>query len=215
MRGQERPDRAGGIPCALTSDPVPTLSPPHPLLGVFRRAEPISGDELARMPDLGPCELVEGRLVLMSPTSWLHGRYVVRVTDALSAFVREHDLGEVHSGEVGVYTGRDPDTVRGADVLFISHERLARVASESFLDVAPELVVEVLSPGNTAEEMQRKTAEYLGVGVERVWVVDPAREAVLVHAGSEPPTVRTVGDTVRGEGILDGFALDVDALFAD
>ncbi len=110
---------------------MPALAPAHPLLGVFRRAEPLSGDELARMPDLGPCELVAGRLVLMSPTSWLHGTYVSLIAARLTVFAEEHRLGKVLTGEVGVYTGRNPDTVRGADALFISHERLARVTSRS------------------------------------------------------------------------------------
>ncbi|MEM1041127.1 MAG: Uma2 family endonuclease [Bacteroidota bacterium] len=190
-----------------------TLAPPHPLLDVFRRAEPLSGDELARMPDLGRCELVEGRLLLMSPTSWFHGRYVVRITAALEDFVADRDLGEVYSGEVGIYTGRDPDTVRGADVLFISHARLARVTSRSFLDVTPEVVVEAISPGNTADEMETKTREYLGAGAEQVWIIEPERKRVRVERAEGAPLVLGPGDVLRGEGLLDRFTLDLDVLF--
>ncbi len=175
----------------------------------------LTGEDLARLPDGERFELVEGCLVTMSPTSWHHGRYVRRITNLLSAFVDAHDLGDVLVGEVGVYVGRDPDTVRAPDVLFISTERLARVRSESYLDVAPELVVEVVSPGNTWQELREKTAEYLAAGVERVWIVEPTRQTVLVYAEPDTPTALKRGDTLRGEGALDGLALDVAALFAD
>ena len=190
-------------------------APSHPLLGVFRRAEPLTGRELAQMPDLGPCELIAGRIVRMSPTSWIHGRYVVRITNALSDFVTAHDLGEVHSGEVGIYTGRNPDTVRGADVLFISDERLARVSSQSYLDVAPELVVEVLSPGNRADDMGLKVYEYLNAGVGHVWVVEPMNHVVQIHGARGGGEARRETDVLRGEGLLEGFALPLSTLFGE
>lgn len=120
----------------------------------------------------------------MGPASWHHGRYVRRITNLLSAFLDAHDLGNVLVGEVGVYVGRGPDTVRAPDVLFISNDRLARVQSESYLDVAPDLVVEMVSPGTVSlnavwEELREKTAEYLAGGVERAWIVEPARRTAL------------------------------------
>ena len=192
---------------------VDTLTTPPPLLDLVRRAEPVTGEELARIPDLGPGELVRGKFVPTSPTGWFHGRYVNAIAKHLTRFAEERDLGEVLTGEVGIYTARDPDTVRGADVLFISHERLARVVSRSYLDVAPELVVEVFSPGNTWDEMRRKAAEYLGAGAERVWVVEPERRAVHVYRAPEAATVLGPGDVLRGEGRLEGFALPLETLF--
>ncbi len=192
---------------------MPARPAPAPLFNVLRRAEPLSGEELAHLPDLGPGELVRGRFVPMSPTSWYHGDYTAELTERLRRFVRERNLGKVLTGEVGLYTGRDPDTVRGADVLFISRERLARVTSRSYLDVAPELVVEVLSPGNTWGEMRRKVAEYLAVGVERVWIVEPERRAVHVYRAPDEAVVLGAGEVLRGEGRLDGFALPLDVLF--
>ena len=204
-------------PAGIRSEPyasvVDTLTAPPPLLDLVRRAEPVTGEELARIPDLGPGELVRGKFIPMSPTNWRHGEYVDDIAHALGRFVRARKLGKVLTGEVGVYTERDPDTVRGADVLFISHERLARVTSQSYLDVAPELVVEVFSPGNTWDEMRRKVAEYLGAGAERVWVVEPERRAVHVYRAPDEATVLGAGDVLRGEGLLEGFALPLDALF--
>lgn len=172
----------------------------------------IAGEELFDMPDLGPCELVKGEIKRMSPTGRIHGNVEARLAQRLSDFVEEHELGEVMVGEVGIYTERNPDTVRGADVLFISHERLGAAASEGFLDVAPELVVEIMSPTNTWEEVRRKIEEYFAIGVERVWIVEPENRAVQVY--QSPDAVHTLSstDVLEGEGMLDGFALPIDTL---
>lgn len=174
----------------------------------------ITGEELARMGDLGPCELVDGRIVPMSPTNWRHGDHVSLITTALRTFVDEHKLGKVLSGEVGIYTRRDPDRVRGADVAFVSTERMAKVASESFLDVAPELAVEVISPGNTWQEMRQKIDEYFAIGVERIWIVEPARRQVLVYRAPNEMSAIDEADRLEGEGLLRGFCLSLSELFA-
>ncbi len=86
----------------------------------------ITGDELAAMGDAGPCELVEGKIVPMTPTGDEHGGYEGNFYAALRSFVEATGSGKVRVGEVGIYTHRNPDTVRAADVLFISNERYAQ-----------------------------------------------------------------------------------------
>ncbi len=81
-------------------------------------AAPVTGEELLRMPWLNPCELIGGRIVRMTPTNPTHGRIEVNVAAALSRFVRTQNLGIVMAGEVGIFTTRNPDTVRAPDVLF-------------------------------------------------------------------------------------------------
>lgn len=174
----------------------------------------ITGEELAGMADLGRCELVHGEIVPMSPTGWKHGRYVAKLTTHLEAFVQPRQLGEVLTGEVGIYTQRRPDNVRAADVTFISTERLGRLQSDSYLDVAPELVVEVISPGNTWREIRDKIDEYFGIGVDRVWIVEPERRQVLVYRGPTELDLLRETDTLPGEGVLHGFALPLAELFA-
>ena len=121
----------------------------------------VTGDELLRMPGLDSCELVAGRVVRMTPTNPSHGRIEVNVAAALKQFVRTRNLGVVMAGEVGVFTSRSPDTVRAPDVLYLSHERNARRSRpQGFLDVAPELVVEILSPTDRPDEVRRKLREY-------------------------------------------------------
>lgn len=107
----------------------------------------ITGDEMFQMKDIDQAELIRGEVVRISPTSYKHGRIEIRIGASLDTFVRKNKLGVVFVGEVGIYTERNPDTVRGADAVFVSHQRLAQVQSESYLDVAPELIVEIISPG--------------------------------------------------------------------
>src|SRR4029453_12314911 len=124
----------------------------------------ITGDELARRPDHDLCELIDGRIVPMSPTNPEHGRIELSIGAALRSFVSTQNLGIVMTGEVGVFTKSHPDRVRGADVVFISpeqHER--RNKGGGFLDVAPELVVEILSPENAHVDMRQKVEEYLTI----------------------------------------------------
>jgi Uma2 family endonuclease len=141
----------------------------------------ITGDELARMPDHELCELVDGRIVPTSPTNPEHGRIEMNVAAAIRAFARTQNLGIVMTGEVGIYTRWNPDRVRGADVIFISHAQYERrTKSRGFLDVAPELVVEILSPENRHVDMREKVREYLTIG-RLVLVVDPDNHTIAAH----------------------------------
>ena len=167
--------------------------------------QPLTGEALFEMPGADRCELVEGEIKRRSPTGWKHGTVEARLAQRLGDFVEEHDLGEVMVGEVGIYTGRDPDTVRAADVLFISHERLKNASPDGFLDVAPALVVEIMSPSNAWEDVRQKIEEYVAIGVEQVWIVEPANRAVLVYRARDAVHTLAEDDTLNGEGPLEGF----------
>ncbi|MBI1878810.1 MAG: Uma2 family endonuclease [Chloroflexi bacterium] len=175
----------------------------------------VTGEALAEMGDIGRCELVEGKIIMRSPTGWRHGKYERRLGNALGDFVDEHSLGEVLVGEVGIYTGRNPDTIRGADVIFISNERLAQIKSASFLDVAPELVVEIMSPDDRWTEVKQKIHEYFSIGVILVWVADPADKSVSVYRSLTDVRIFTENDTLNGEEAMPGFNVSVANLFAD
>ncbi len=183
-----------------------TLVPPETKL--------ITGEALLEMGDIGPCELIEGRIVLMAPTGGEHGLIEFNLGGELRAFVRQHKLGWILGGEVGIYTRRNPDSVRGADVVFISKERLA-APPKKFLEIAPELVVEVISPTDRWQEVHEKIEEYFAIGVERVWVVEPASRTVRVYRSLIEMQRLAEGDTLLGEGALAGFVLPVTEIFAD
>ncbi|OQY34476.1 MAG: hypothetical protein B6243_05495 [Anaerolineaceae bacterium 4572_5.2] len=185
---------------------IPTFSPPA-------NDARITGEELFAMGDIGRTELVRGEIIYMSPTGYLHGFIEVRIAKLLSLFVDERKPGRVLGGEVGIYIARNPDTVRGADVAFISNERLAQAKSQSFLDVAPELIVEVMSPDDRWVDIHDKLAEYLAIGVQMVWVANPLRQQVHVYHSLTDIKILSAGDELTGEDALPGFSAPVSALF--
>jgi Uma2 family endonuclease len=172
----------------------------------------ITGDELARMPDHELCELVDGRIVPMSPTNPDHGRIEMNVAAELRGFARGQNLGIVMTGEVGIFTRWNPDRVRGADVVFISHVQYERrTKTRGFLDVAPELVVEILSPENRHVDMREKVREYLAIGVRLVLVVDPDTRTIAAHRPDGTVLRYREGDVVPCDEVLPGFGLPVAA----
>jgi Uma2 family endonuclease len=192
--------------------PVPVSSPaPSPAV---EAPHLVTGDQLAQLGNIGRTELVKGVIIHMSPTGYLHGRIEGNLGAILRAFVSQHKLGEVLVGEVGIYTARGPDTVRGADVAYISNERLARVQSSSYLDVAPELVVEVLSPDDRWGDLVDKLSEYLAVGVQVVWVADPKTQSVYVYHSLNKVQHFSVEDALPGGDVLPDLSVPVAELFA-
>lgn len=174
----------------------------------------ITGEELLAMGDIGRCELIDGRIVFMSPAGGEHGFVEFNLGAELRAFVRQQQLGWVLGGETGIYIRRNPDRVRGADVVFISKEKLPNLPG-GFLEVAPELVVEIISPNDRWQDMREKLADYFSIGVEQVWVVEPASRKVLLYRSLTDIQEFAEHETLVGEGILAGFKLNVIELFAE
>lgn len=176
-------------------------------------AQQISGEELLELGDIGPCELVEGRIVLMRPPGVEHGRIETRLARYLDVFIEEQDSGWVVSGDTGIYIRRNPDTVRGMDIAVISKQRLPVVPSTGYLEVAPDVVVEIVSPSDRWQDIEDKISEYFSVDVEQVWVVHPRQQAVYVYRSRSERQVFERDTTLEGAGVLAGFRLAVAALF--
>lgn len=149
----------------------------------------------------------------MSPTGYTHGITEMNIADELRRFVRKHSLGTVMVGEVGIYIRRDPDTVRAADVLYISRERLAAVRSDSFLDTAPELIVEVMSPGDRWGDVMDKLDEYFSIGVLCVWLADPRHQQIFVYTSPTDARRFSADEILSGGELLPGFSVQVKELF--
>jgi Uma2 family endonuclease len=173
----------------------------------------ITGEELYIEGAPGRVELVEGEIVSLSPTGHRHGRIELLMAVALETFVQTHQLGAVLVGEAGLYTHRDPDTVRGMDVAFISRARLAQVKSESFLDVAPELIVEIMSPSDRWVDVMTKLSEYFAIDVKMVWVVEPQSQQVYIYRSLTEVTILTAEDQITGGDLLPGFTAPVASFF--
>lgn len=175
----------------------------------------VTGEELLAMGDIGPSELIEGEIVKMTPTGEKHGTIEVNLGGEIRTFVRQHRLGRVSVGEVGLYIRRNPDTVRGADIVFISNERLGKRGTSGFIDVAPDLVVEIMSPDDRWSEVMKKLGEYFSIGVRWVWVVDPDTESVYTYRSLTDVHHLTQTETLSGDDVLPGFTIGVAELFVD
>jgi Uma2 family endonuclease len=169
---------------------------------------------------LDPCEyweLVEGRIVQMSPTRWRHGKVLRRLARSLDEFVEAHDLGEIYVGDVGFVLRRDPDTVRGPDLAFVRKERVAAVeASETFSEVMPDLCAEILSPSDRWADVERKVAEYLAAGVPVIWAIDPNGPQGLtarIYSPGQPPRTLGEGDALEDPDLFPGWRLGLADLF--
>lgn len=183
----------------------------------MRTAALLSAEDFARVaPILGPAELVKGEIVPLSPGDIRHSRVTGNAFALLDAHCRPRGLGRVLTGEAGVIVTRGPDTVRGADVVFISYGRLPRdAADDGFLQVPPELVIEVLAKDTSWEKMEQKVAEYLDFGVELVWVLDPQTLTLRAYRQGVPPDLLRDTDTVTADPHVPGFATPVKAFFED
>jgi Uma2 family endonuclease len=163
-------------------------------------------------PD-GAWELVEGRFVFMSPAGARHGRLVARLSRAFAESVEPHGLGIVLAGDVGFILRRKPDAVRAPDVAFLRAERGGPDVPAGFLEGAPDLAIEILSPGDRPTEVERKALEFIAAGSTVVWVVDPDARTCRVYRAGE---TRTLG----GEAVLScpellgGFALPLSKLWS-
>ncbi|MDX2035264.1 MAG: Uma2 family endonuclease [Isosphaeraceae bacterium] len=172
----------------------------------------LSAEEYGRLDDPGGrTELVLGEIVPMSPPNARHGQVCAEIAFLLKAHAR--DLGHVLSNDSGIITRRDPDTVRGLDIMFYRYERLPRgPLPATWLSLAPDLVVEVRSPGDRRSELVGKAAEYLEAGAGIVLVVDPEAGAAWVHHASGVVDRLEADDAFRAPTILGDFAMTVEQM---
>jgi Uma2 family endonuclease len=176
----------------------------------------VTADELIRMPDDGfKYELVEGRLVTMTPAGGVHGQLSMRLGTALDIHVEAHDLGVVFPADTGFYLARAPDTVRAPDVSFVRKERIPEGGLPvGYWSGPPDLAVEVVSPNDSMAEVESKVQEYLRKGVQLVWVVFPKKRAVAVYRPGAPSDMLSEDDMLDGGEVVPGFRFPIARLFA-
>ena len=177
----------------------------------------MTADELIRLPRDGQRhELVRGELRSMPPAGFEHGDVTNIIGSSLGPYARLRSLGRVVDGDIGFRLTTDPDTVRAPDVAFVNAER-ARAAGRvtGYWPGAPDLVVEVISPNDLYTEVDEKVAEWIEHGARLVFVVNPRRRTVAVHAPGRPVCILTGDDVLDGEDVVPGWSLPVRELFAD
>jgi len=176
---------------------------------------PLTAEDLPYvMPGEQLCELVAGELVREPLPGAEHGLVAGTILGHLFRFVQERRLGQLFAAETGFVLARDPDTVRGPDAAYVSAERFAdTVRRGPFFEGAPDLAVEVLSPGNTRREIAAKVRDYLSSGSRAVWVVDSERRTVTVHSPDREPERLAGSDVLDGGAVLPGFRLPLAEIF--
>ena len=175
----------------------------------------ITAEEFGNRPDGGSREeLVRGRIVLSPPPNRGHGFTCIEVGFHLRLYLEDHRLGRVYGNDAGIVVGRDPDTVRGADVAYYSYARLPQGSrSTSYGPEIPELVFEVKSPSDRWPKILAKVAEYLNAGVLFVTVLDPDQQTAVVYGSEGPPRSLGRDDELTYPDVLPGFSVTVGRLF--
>jgi Uma2 family endonuclease len=170
-------------------------------------------DDLLKPENVG-CELIDGTLV-EKPMGQEESFLASWLNMMINQYVTTHNLGYV-TGEQGFFE-LPAGPVRGPDVSFTSWNRVPnrRRPVDPIPLRAPDLVVEILSPSNTAGEMTRKRGEYFDGGVRLVWEINPHSRTVRVYTRPDDYQDLADPDTLSGDPALPGFTLPLQHLFAE
>jgi len=150
----------------------------------------------------------------MNPPGWRHGLIASRIFGLVDRYLEHNDIGRAVTNDSGVVTEHDPDTVRGADVMFHSYQRLpADQEPDDYPELPPEIVWEVKSPDDRQQKVLAKVAEYLEAGVLIVCVVDPKRKCCTSYYPDQPEETVEMGQAWQAPTILPGFELPLEKVF--
>lgn len=175
----------------------------------------LTADDLLRIDVPGrSVELVRGRLVVREPPSAWHGKVAARLTYLLGEFVYRRNSGLLFGQDTGFRIASNPDTVRGADVAFVSIDRAAQIGRAGYPALVPDLVVEIVSPGDRPGELLNRVGDWLNAGARLVWVIDPEHEVARVHRLDGSIQLVAAHDLLDGEDVLPGFSCPLEEVFA-
>ena len=171
-------------------------------------------DDYRRLPEDGwRYEVFQGELHMTPAPGTDHQRSSTRLERQLSNFVVEHDLGEVLHAPLDVRLGKLANPVQ-PDILFIRQDRLD-IIQERWIEGAPDLIVEILSPGNWIDDRRTKYRLYALAGVREYWIVDPRKCEIDVYVLREGSFMQVgnfgAGERVRSD-VLAGFEIGVDEI---
>lgn len=176
----------------------------------------LTADDLFAMGEDCRCELVNGKLVPMPPSGYEASSIAVHLGALITIFVGQHHLGTTTGADGGYRLRRDPDIVRAPDFAFIARGRITPAMDRTkYLDLAPDLAVEVISPSELAKDIEAKILEYFDAGVHLIWVFYPNTRSVRLYRPGAIARILRVGDELSGEDVLPGFSCPVADLFPD
>jgi Uma2 family endonuclease len=149
-------------------------------------------------------ELVRGEIITLALPGGIHGVCCSKAGRRLGNFVEDNDRGTVTSNDTCFITERGPDSVRGPDIAYWSKERLP-VVPVGYIEIASDMLVEVLSPSNTSKQIRAKLLEYFARGVRMVWVIPPEDRTLTIYVTPDEGRVLHELALVTGEDVLPGF----------
>lgn len=156
-------------------------------------------------------ELVRGEIITMPPPGGLHGATCTKSALTLGTFVYSGPGGTLVCNDTGFITERDPDSVRGPDISYWTKDRLPEIPV-GYIEIAPDMLVEVLSPSNTRKQVLAKLREYFARGVRLVWVLAPEDRTLTIYRTADEGRLLHETATVTGEDVLPGFSCRVSDL---
>ncbi|HTN01964.1 MAG TPA: Uma2 family endonuclease [Planctomycetaceae bacterium] len=177
--------------------------------------QPMTAEEFARLDIDVLVELVRGYVVEQGWPSTIHGIVCCHVAFEIESWVRRVRASGLTSLRTGIITERNPDSVRGPDVFFITRERMESAGGlEGFLEIGPELAVEVKSPSESWKDLQAKINEYFTAGVQEIWVLEPEVRLLSVYRVDERPRTLSPEDSLTSP-LLPEFVANVTEFFRD
>lgn len=174
---------------------------------------PMTAEDLERLYIPGKkVELVRGVPVVQELPGTLHSVVAGELFHRLRLFVDDRRLGFVLPQDAGFTIATQPDTVRGPDVSFVSRARMPELPRRGYVPLAPDLVVEVLSPNDRPGEVLAKVAEWLQAGSRLVWVIDPDRRQARVYRADGSVYLLGPKDRLDGEDVFPRFSCALEDL---
>ena len=165
------------------------------------------------IPD-GKAELVRGELRVTPPAGGPHGRAATNLVLLLAFYLKGRGLGSLFADGVGYLLLELPRTIRCPDLSFVRAHRLPMEGiGPGLLKLAPDLAVEVLSPSESASELEEKLDDYRACGTPLIWVIDPVRRTVMIVASDSPVRWLREADALDGGAVVSGFSCGVADLF--
>jgi len=133
--------------------------------------------DIKNLPE-GNYEIIDGEIVEIAPVGFEIGYYKRNIAYFLEKYLK--NKGYVAVGEVGVLISKNPLRIRGADIVYISKERI-KEKPKGILEIAPDLIIEIISPNNTVSEIEEKVEDYLKIGVQKVMLINPQTQKVFIY----------------------------------
>ena len=179
------------------------------------RTNLLTADDLLRLYSEGARgELIRGVFCETMSAGEEHGEIVLNLGIILGGFIKPRRLGRLVGSNTGVRLERSPDTVREPDIAFISaSKRPLGTRNTGYVEVIPDLVVEVVSPNDRLAEVNDKALMWLNYGVPVVWVVYPDTRTLEVHQPDGYVVTLDEGDALGGGTVLPGFTCPIRDIF--